>query len=360
MDSKGFTVAVFSGELRSRLSMTIKCINSINEQTHSNLQKILVNAGTPPHQTRELIDAGVSLEDWAILDFPIDCMDIKNNNWSAHKWNGAAALNIADKEFFFALNDDDFLASDFFGRISQLLQKYPNAKTAMGLRVPYYHDSMNFGQRVLPRSKEGTVRPECEPGMNLIREIFFRGNLGYGPSLGFQPVCDTELIREIGSDFFYKGFYPDCGPYFQLVSRFDTVFDSEAYMYWGLHENQDHKKWEENNYWFWAHEKVYSDFMKFNVEVFKYYLPDHTRDVKKIEKYFQARIVSTSLFSISNRYFTRNFLTPPDKSNERHKSTKFPLFQHLRIILKRPLIFLKLILGLSISKFKSLMRQQRF
>jgi hypothetical protein len=219
---------------------------------------------------------------------------------------------------------------------------------------------MNFGQRVLPRNMEGTVRPECEPGINLIREIFFRGNLGYGPSLGFQPVCDTDLIREIGSDFFYKGFYPDCGPYFQLVSRFDTVFDSKAYMYWGLHENQDHKKWDINNYWYCAHEKVYSDFMKFNVGVFKHRLPEYSQDVKYIEKYFKARIVSTSLFSISNRYFTRNFVAPPNKSNEKQELTKFPVFRHLRIILKRPVTFLKLLLELSISKFKSLMRPHRF
>ena len=350
MDSKGFTVAVFSGELRSRLSMTIKSINSINEQTHGNLQKILVNAGTPPHQTKELIDAGVRLEDWTILDFPIDCMDIKNNNWLAHRWNGAAALNVANKEFFFTLNDDDFLASDFFARISQLLQKYPKARTAMGLRVPYHHDSGNFGQIVLPRNKKGAVRPECEPGIDLVREIFFRENLGYGPSLGFQPVCDTNLVREIGSDFFYKGFYPDCGPYFQLVSRFDTVFDSKAYMYWGLHENQDHKKWEVNNYWYCAHEKVYSDFMKFNVEVFKYHLPDYPRDVKSIEKYFKTRIVSTSLLSISNRYYSRNFQKPPKLNMVIEKSIKFPVFRHLLIVLKKPIISLNLLRKILLSK----------
>lgn len=353
MDSKGFTVAVFSGELRSRLCMTIKCINSINEQTHPNLQKILVNAGTPPHQTRELIDAGVRLEDWTILDFPIDCMDIKKNNWSAHRWNGAAALNVADKEFFFALNDDDFLASDFFARISHLLQKYPQAKTAMGLRVPFNHDLRNFGQITLPRNKEGAVRPECEPGINLVREIFFRENLGYGPSLGFQPVCDTDLIREIGSDFFYKGFYPDCGPYFQLVSRFDTVFDSKAYMYWGLHENQDHKKWDENNYWYCTHEKVYTEFMNFNSAIFKHFLPRYSRDLKNIEKYFEKRIVSTSVFSISNRYFAKDFLTPPGKSNEREEPIKFPATRHLLIVLKRPFTTLKLLLQLLKSKFKT-------
>lgn len=36
------TVAIFSGEVESRISYLIKSINSINMQTYSNLQKILV------------------------------------------------------------------------------------------------------------------------------------------------------------------------------------------------------------------------------------------------------------------------------------------------------------------------------
>jgi hypothetical protein len=350
MEAKGFTVAVFSGELRSRLAMTIKCINSINDQTHQNLQKILVNGGSPPHQTKELIDAGVSLDDWTILDFPIDCMDIKENNWNAHKWNGAAALNIANKEFFFAINDDDFIANDFFTRISRLLLKHPRAKTAIGLRVPFYHNSGRYGQITLPRNKEGGTRPEYEPGINPVREIFFRGNLGYGPSLGFQPICDTKAIREIGPSFFYKGFYPDCGPYFQIVSRFDMVFDPEAYMYWGIHENQDHKKWEVNNYWYCAHEKVYTEFMKDNIAIFRKNLPDNLKDIKCIEKYFKTRIVSTSFFAMTSRYLRRSFPTAPKRYP---KPIKFPIFKHCFIILKRPLVFINLLCNLFVSKSKS-------
>lgn len=354
MESQGFTVAVFSGEVRSRLPMTAKCINSINNQSHKNLQKILVNAGSPPHQTQELKDLGVDLEGWVILDFPIDCMEIKEKNWSIHKWNGAAALHIAEKDFFFALNDDDFLANNFFERISNLLYKYPQAQTAMGLRVTYHHATGTYGEKLVPKTKSGLIRPECEPGMNVVREIFFKENLSYGPSLGFQPVCKTDLIREIGPGFFYKGFYPDCGPYFQIVSRFDMAFDSQAYMYWGIHESQDHRKWDLNNYWNCAQDQIYTEFMQFNRDVFKTYLPKNLKDIKNIRKYFQKRIVAVSIFALSSRFSFNHRLIYDPKDLNSITSKRFPFFRHLLVIVRRPRIFLICIAKLLQQKIKSL------
>ena len=45
--------------------MTIKSIESINNQSYKNLQKILVNGGSPPHQTAELLNSGVNLDEEA-------------------------------------------------------------------------------------------------------------------------------------------------------------------------------------------------------------------------------------------------------------------------------------------------------
>lgn len=166
-----FTIVVFSGEVRSRLSMTAKCINSINDQNYCNLQKILVNGGSPPHQTSELADLGVILDDWTILDFPVDCMDI-DNNWSTHRWNGAAALHIANKDFFFALNDDDFISSNFLASINDAFNEYPRAGSAMGLRITFDHKTKTYGEKRIPKNLDGHVRPRVEPGINLVRELF--------------------------------------------------------------------------------------------------------------------------------------------------------------------------------------------
>lgn len=337
-----FTVVVFSGEVRSRLSMTAKCINSINDQNYDDLQKILINAGSPPHQTSELIALGVNLDDWTILDFPVDCMDIENN-WSIHRWNGAAALHIAEKDFFFALNDDDFISSNFFSIINEAFNEYPSAASAMGLRITYNHETKTYGEKKLPKNLDGHVRPRFEPGINLVRELFFRDNLAYGPSLGFQPVIRTSLIKEIGPEFFYKGFYSDCSPYFQIVCRFDTLFVPEAHMYWGVHGNQDHIKWDLNSYWNCSHEKIFENFMKHNLSVFSEFLPNNKSDRKELKQYFQKRIVSVSLFALTSRYLNKKSRIPRPSYLSKTPKNSFPALNHLLIILKRPRSLTKII-----------------
>lgn len=334
--------------------MIEKSLNSINNQSYKNLQKILINGGNPPHQTSRLKSLGVNLSDWEIVDFPTDCMDIQNN-WELHRWNGAAALHVASGDFFFALNDDDFLSADFFLRINNLLDLYPNADSAMGLRVTYNHETGEYGEISHPVDYKGRLRPQCEPGINLIRELFFRNNLAYGPSLGFQPVLRTSLVKELGPDFFYKGFYPDCGPYFQIVCRSDTIFDSQALMYWGIHEGQDHIRWDLNNFWNCKHEKVFSDFKNHNLKIFLDFFPHNYDDARQIKKYFEKRLTAISVFAISTRYLnfksSLNFLTRP---KEPLKPQIFPLIKHLSIILKRPKILTEIIVKTTIDKVKNL------
>jgi glycosyltransferase involved in cell wall biosynthesis len=334
----GFSVAILSGEIRNRIPMTIKSIESINNQNYKNLQKILVNGGSPPHQTAELENYGVNLADWTILDFPIDAMDAENN-WNMQRWNGLAALHAASKEFFFTMNDDDLISPDFFEKIAFLLKKYPSADTGIGLRVGFDHKTNSPATPTYPKNKNGDARPEFEAGIEVIREIFFRNNLGYGPSLGFQPVCRTNLVREAGPGFFYQGIFPDCSSYFQVVSRGDMVFERNAIMYWGIHESQDHNKWHNKNYWFALHEKIFTEALENNLNIFAKYLPNNHSDINNIEKYFLKRIVSTSLFSLTHRFSVLSLLKRK-KSKKLMGNQRFPLFKHLRIILKRPRILL--------------------
>jgi glycosyltransferase involved in cell wall biosynthesis len=342
----GFSAAVLSGGVRDRLGMTSKSINSLNNQTHKNLQKILVNGGSPPHQTQELLALGVNLDGWTILDFPIDTMDISSAG-GVHRWNGQAALHASEKEFFFAMNDDDFLAPDFFDRMAIMFKKYPSAVTGMGLKVGYNHVNGEFGKPSHPKNKKGTVRPEFEPGLEVVREIFFRENLSYGPSLGFQPVCRTNMVLDVAQSFFSDGFYPDCSSFFQMVARGDMVFDSEAFMYWGFHNNNDSRSWDNKIYWYCNHEKIFDTFSRNNILVFKKYLPDNLSDAKKIKSYFLKRVVSYSLFAISDYCSIANFIKGKGKKISANKSNsegvKFPIFRHLFVILKHPYTLVKVL-----------------
>ena len=203
------------------------------------------------------------------------------------------------------------------------------------------------GPAIYPRNKNGDARPEFEAGIEVVREIFFRNNLGYGPSLGFQPVCRTNLVREAGPGFFYQGVFPDCSSYFQVVCRGDMVFEKNAIMYWGIHENQDHNKWDNKNYWFALHEKIYTEALENNLNIFARYLPNNYNDINNIKKYFLKRIVSVSLFSLTHHLSVSSSLKSNKKSNKKGgpmSNQRFPLFKHLRIILKRPKILLTVIL----------------
>ncbi len=349
--TKSFTVVVFSGEVRSRIKMTARCLSSINSQSYTNLQKILINAGAPPHQTSELEQMGIDLTDWEVLDFPTDCMDM-DNNWSIHRWNGAAALHVTKGEFFFALNDDDFLAPDFFLRMNALFNEYPGADSAMGLRVTYNHETDSFGEIRHPMNLEGEYRPKCEPGINLVRELFFRNNLGYGPSLGFQPILRTSLVQELGPDFFYRGFYSDCAPYFQIVCRSDTLFDPNAHMYWGIHGQQDHTKWDLNNFWKCKHEEIFKNFMEHNIAIFNGIFPCNRRDTKEIKTYFNKRITSVSIFALSTRYLA--FKSPLSFFSQikSEQPNSFPTLKHVKVVLKRPVILIKIVYQTLKDKWK--------
>jgi hypothetical protein len=347
-----FTVVVFSGEVRSRLTMTQKCLNSINNQTYKNLQKILVNGGSPPHQTSQLENLGVNFQDWTVLDFPIDCMDI-SNSWSIHRWNGAAALHITEGDYFFAINDDDFIAVDFFSKIASKLELYPDVGAAIGLRVEFDHAREKIGKKLIPTDSYGVPRPLYEPGINVVRELFYKNNLAYGPSLGFQPILKTELIKDIGPNFFYKGFYPDHAAYFQVVSRTKMIFDITAEMYWGIHQRQEHSKWDQQIYWNCGQDKVFKSFMRENYRIFKKYHPYSTKDLRHMRFYYKKKIVSYSLFAISSRYLNFNKLFINKMNREKRIDQKFPFLKHLFILLKSPLATFALVARVLFIKIKS-------
>jgi hypothetical protein len=62
----------------------------------------------------------------------------------------------------------------------------------MGLRVTHIDESYEFGLITITKNEKGVTPPECEPGLNVVREIFFKKNLSHGPSVGLQPICSTD------------------------------------------------------------------------------------------------------------------------------------------------------------------------
>lgn len=340
------TVAILSGEVNSRQTKILKSIESINNQTYKSLQKILVNGGNPPHQTELLQHLGADLSGWIIIDFPIDTMEIHRGT-STHKWTGQAALNAASGEYFFSMNDDDFLEIDFFEKIVKLFKKYPSAISGMGVPIYYYYDTDTYGSYKIPTDKNGNIRPEYESGLEVTKKIFFEKSQTYQRVIGFQPVSKTSKLRDVSTTFFSHGF-PDTSSYFQLVSRGPAVFDSTALMYWGKHSSQHNLRASDRHYWFGSYKEDFTQYSKINCEIFKTYLPSNKSEVKKIKKFYKRLLIFSSLLALNSRFshkVNKNELDYKSNENYNGEPVKFPVALHLKIVLGGPILASQLIIS---------------
>lgn len=334
------TVAIFSGEVESRISYLIKSINSINMQTYSNLQKILVNGGNPPHQTARLIDLGIDLSEWVIIDFPIDTM--KGTTQISHKYTGQAALLAARGEYFFSMNDDDFLANDFFTKIVRLFEKYPSAIAGIGLPILFNHETQEFGKIRQPKDKFGNTRPEFESGLDVVRKIFFENHTGYQMNIGFQPIIRTEYAKEVAETLFYDGGFPDTSVYFQVIVRGDFVYDASAKMFWGKHSGQSNLKASIRHYYQLLYKYEFMLFSKTNCRVYSIFFPGDKKILRLIKNYFNQNLIYSSLLCINSFFSISSILKGKGRQRNPYKSTsdfnsiKFPLFKHILIIFSHP------------------------
>ena len=333
-----FSAVVLSGEVQSRIPKTVKCINSISDQTYTNIQKILVNGGSPPHQTKDLIVQGANLSGWTIIDFPIDTMEAHTKG--THRWTGQAALHASAGEYFFSMNDDDFLHKDFFEKMAKLFKKYPTAISGMGLPIVYDYDSNSFGTKPSCRDSKNNPRPEFEAGIEIVRKIFFSARNHYQPGLGFQPVFKTQFMRNVSETIFDSGF-PDFSSYFQVVARGDAVFDSEALMYWGKHSNQHNVRMTNRNYWQPHYAKELKRISKINKSVFKNYLPHNKDDLKRINKFFNQLIILLTLHALklkikSGVTLKNKIKLDKNQDNQEFYDKKFPWLNHFFILVTNP------------------------
>jgi hypothetical protein len=337
-----FSAAIFTGG-PFRLDITSKSISSLDNQNYGNLQKILVNGDGNELKIPALQRMGHNFSDWTIINFPVDTFERKDI-FSLHRWPGQAALQASKNDYFFTMNDDDFLAEDFFERMARLFTKYPGAVTGMGLPVSYIHET---GEVIItrPRNCDWRTRPEVESGISHFRKVY--SNLGqyYNPNPGFQFVSKTDYVREVKDTFFSTGGFPDHS-FQSVLIRGETVFDSKALMYWGRHNGQEHNTKTLDHAFNGIYKELYESVINVNTVIFDRYLPNSRFDKKLYKKYFNEYLVQVSMnqvlgyLSIGSRIRNRNFKSTWEFSEfmEKHR---FPILMHLGIFLAHPLFALK-------------------
>jgi hypothetical protein len=340
---KKFTVAIFSGG-SPRPEMTSKALKSINEQTFPDIEKIFINGGRHESELNYLKNLGVLTSDWFVINFPIPIFDVSLVE-AAYCIYVKSALASTSGEFFFGMNDDDHLAEDFFERMDKLFSKHPNAISGIGIMNRYFHSD----SRIVPAPhgndmyQDWRCRPEVEDGINLFREIYLHRNYFYNPNPGFAFVCKTEKIREVESSYLFGAGYPDNSCLIQVVSRGETIFDANAHMYWGRHENQEHFKYDARHYWNCSYKKLFNTIALTNIEFMKIFHPSLSKERKALKRYFKFQLIDSSLDALST-YLARKKLT---RTNSRilpefnSINKKFPMVKHILILFNSPHYVLK-------------------
>jgi glycosyltransferase involved in cell wall biosynthesis len=339
-----FSAAIFTGG-PIRLDITCKSIESLNNQTYDDVQKILVNGDGNSEKIDALKKFGADLSDWEIIDFPIDTYD-RNDINSLHRWPGRAALKVSKGDFFFTMNDDDSVSTDFFYRMARLLQKHPEAVTGIGLPVSFIHETGEIIKR-RPRHADWRTRPEVEPGIDCFRKIYREyGDPFYNPNPGFQFVCKTDYVRDVQETFFSDGAFPDVS-FQSVLIRGETVFDPEALMLWGRHEGQVHNDMEQDHFFNGAYFHTYKLALKVNDAVFDRFLPNSGQDKKLFRTYYNSYLAETSIDFLLDFIGFGRFIRGQKNTTWKFKSVangrKFPFGLHLRFLISHPIISSKLL-----------------
>ncbi len=337
-----FAVVVLTGG-PPRFKYTAKCLESINSQSYTNIQKIIVNNGRPRNEFLKILDYSPTptqiqdssiLNNWEIINLEINNYN-PNDYSSVWKIPGTIALKKITSKYFFCINDDDFLDKDFFLHIDTLFNKYPDAISAFGLPLDFFWESEEVK---LYKSKTLESRPECEDGLTLFRRAFTYED-SYHPNPGFSFVCLTEKVRPIAETFFSGGF-PDYSPLIQIVPFGKTIFSKSSLMYLGRHSNQQRYTWDKENLMMNTYQRSYSDIVNINLIALNKLNKDNNFFQKIIKKYFKKVKFHMSFFILYG--FVKELFTF-QKNRQFSLNLKFLTF-HIFCIISHPLMLLRIML----------------
>lgn len=154
-----------------------KCVESIRNQTHSNLEIILVDDGSPD-------GCGAICDEFAQKDSRIRVIHKENGGLSDARNTG---IDVAKGDYLAFVDSDDWLEPDAFEAMLALAEKY-DAKMVCAGR--YNEDGATGAQsKGLCPEKE-----EFVPGKELVRRIFRWDHLD---SAAWDKLYARELFREI-------------------------------------------------------------------------------------------------------------------------------------------------------------------
>ena len=343
--TNSFSVVVLTGG-SSRTNLIAKCIDSINNQTYKNIQKILINNARPVDEMNQISSYGLDnvntiesnrLSDWEVISLEVSAFDPQDYT-SVWKVPGILAMTKVVNKYLFCLNDDDYIDANFFQNISDSFTKYPDAITAFGFPLSY---EVKSGKVSYPISGSWELRPEYEEGLT-VSSKYLKYDPSYHPNPGFSFVCLTEKVRPI-EEYFFSGGFPDLTALMQIVPFGKTIFNRQALMYLGRHDTQQRDSWDEENRYGMTYKRYFSKMLKINLESLRK-LNNQDKTLEKLVKYyFLYVLVESSFYGI---YEIVKHIIKRDKQT----LTVNLVLSHLFMMIKHPIIIARV----SFKEFKNI------
>lgn len=235
-----FSAAIFTGGPK-RPELTARAIDSINNQTFGDIQKILVNNGrssTEIQQIFELTFEPDRISEWIIISVQENTY-IPEDPRSVYNIPGQLLLRNLNSSFTWMQNDDDYIGIDFLERMYENSILSDDIVMCSGIPYRSLHNSKEI---VPPDPRCFHGRPLIESGQKLFNKVIIFGDGNYDFNPGFASVIKTELLQKAGIDFFCGGLmeYPSI---LQIASAGKVIFDREASMFLGSHPGQQRIDW---------------------------------------------------------------------------------------------------------------------
>ena len=186
------------------------CLNSVKNQTYTNLEIILVNDGSTDK-------SGEICDDFSLQDSRFKVLHQKNSGQAVARNN---ALNIANGEFISFVDSDDIISVDYIQTLFDLTQKF-NTKIAMA------------GYKEFKENSEISTFKNDDLNEKILsqKDIFLGSCVGNGYFV--TGVCRILYHREIFSNLcFPEGeIHEDVAIWFELFDKFEKIAMANKIIY---------------------------------------------------------------------------------------------------------------------------------
>lgn len=244
-----------------------KCIQSVINQTYENLQIILVDDGSPDN-------CGKICDEYAQKDHRIEVIHKSNGGLSDARNKG---LEIAKGEYIGFIDSDDYIESDMYEVLYNLLKQY-NADVSI---CNFY--TVSQGKIAIKNAENGIKEYNR---IEILKEVLLDNNI---QSYAWNKLYKKELFDEIKYPVGKK--YEDIGTTFYLLEKCNKVVVTEKPEYYYINRQDSIV----NN----VTETTITDYIELIMQRYDY-IEENIKELSSYNKDYLKKILKTAEQDIKN------------------------------------------------------------